>query len=98
MRRLVLAKLVESKKGHGGGFRLAWLPKEILLREVLDAVDYDLDPDRCAFGWAECDPEQPCPLHPAWSEMKESFNHWADTTTLETAAAIREKSGRRGQS
>ncbi len=94
MRKLVLSKLVGSKKGHGGGFSLAWTPSEILLREVLDAIDYDLDPDRCAFGWDECDPNNPCPLHPAWSEMKESFNSWADTTTLETAATIRRTSGR----
>jgi Rrf2 family protein len=95
MRKLVVAKLADSKKGHGGGFRLAWSPDQILLREVMDAVDYDLDPDRCAFGWEECDPKKPCPLHPAWSEMKMTFNSWADTTSLKAAAEIRRTSGRR---
>ena len=94
MRRLVLAKLVESRKGHGGGFSLTRAPSEIRFREILTAVDYDLDPERCAFGWDDCDAGAPCPLHPAWSLMKDSFADWANHTTLAEVDPTLEKSRR----
>lgn len=85
MRKLVLAELVSSQKGHGGGFRLAKAAKEICFREIMTAMDYEIDEERCAFGWDQCNDEMPCPLHPAWSVMKEKFNNWAITTPLDTA-------------
>jgi len=82
LRRLVLAGILESRKGRGGGFTLARPPGQILFREILQAVDaYPLE-DRCAFGWGTCDPDNPCPLHDSWTRMSESFREWAATTTL----------------
>jgi len=82
LRRLVLAGILESRKGRGGGFTLARPPDQILFREILQAVDaYPLE-DRCAFGWGTCDPHNPCPLHDSWTRMSESFREWAATTTL----------------
>ena len=83
MRRLVLAGLVTSQKGHGGGFSLARAPAKVRFSDILAAAGYDLLPDRCAFGWGRCNPTHPCPLHPAWSRLNEQFNGWASTTTLD---------------
>ncbi len=85
LRKLVVAELLTSQKGHGGGFVLARPSGSIHVREVLDAVDYEEDPERCAFGWDSCDPDHPCPLHPAWSVLKSSFQTWAGETTLASA-------------
>ena len=86
MRRLVVAELVDSQKGHGGGFTLTRPPEAITFAEVLAAVEPDLDPERCAFGWEACDPDEPCPLHPAYSAFKESMQEWAEGTTFASAA------------
>lgn len=82
LRRMVVAGLLASRKGHGGGFTLARPAAEIRFRDVLEAVDYPIGGDRCAFGWGACDPRHPCPLHGAWSEMVRGFSAWAETRTL----------------
>ncbi|HFE47090.1 MAG TPA: transcriptional regulator, partial [Nannocystis exedens] len=40
MRRLVVAGLVDSQRGHGGGFRLAKPPGAIRFFDILEAMDY----------------------------------------------------------
>lgn len=82
MRRLVLAQLVESHKGHGGGFALLRRAASINIQAVLVALDCDPATDRCAFGWETCDPDNPCLLHPAWSVLNAQFRAWAGSTTL----------------
>ncbi|MCP4007711.1 MAG: Rrf2 family transcriptional regulator [bacterium] len=82
LRRLVVAGVLESYKGVGGGFELARPPSEIPFTEILAAVDAYPGDDRCVFGWGACDPSDPCPLHPAWVQMSEAFRSWASTTTL----------------
>ncbi len=82
LRRLVVAGLLESRKGHGGGFRLAKAPAEISFGAVLRAADFEIEEGHCAFGWNDCDPAHPCPLHPAWSRLNESLSSWAENTTL----------------
>lgn len=83
LRRLVLDGLLTSRKGHGGGFALARPPGEIRFADILSAADFTLTPDRCAFGWGHCNDRNPCPLHPAWSQLKGAFTEWAATTTLD---------------
>lgn len=82
LRRLVLADLLESKKGFGGGFVLARPPEVISFREILQAVDSYPTVGRCAFGWGQCDGDRPCPMHDAWARMRRSFEQWAEETTL----------------
>ena len=82
LRRLVLAGVLESRKGRGGGFTLSRSPDRILFREILQAVDAYPREDRCAFGWGACDPTRPCPLHDSWSRMSAAFRDWAATTTF----------------
>jgi len=85
MRRLVLAGLVQSRKGHGGGFALSRPPRAITIENVLVASDAAPEAGQCAFGWGACDTERPCPLHPTWSRLLESITTWARQTTLEMA-------------
>jgi Rrf2 family protein len=82
LRRLVLADLLVSQKGQGGGFVLARSPEEIRFIEILAAVDSYPTKGRCAFGWGVCDEVNPCPLHDTWSELNDAIRDWAATTTL----------------
>ena len=88
LRRLVVARLLVSQKGHHGGFSLARSGREIRFEDVLKACDYEPDPDACAFGWDNCDPVHPCPLHPAWAELKRAYSDWAERTTLADLATV----------
>ena len=82
LRRLVLAGLLVSQKGQGGGFVLARPPGEIRFIDILAAVDAYPSEGRCAFGWGACDETNPCPLHETWSQLNDTIHAWAATTTL----------------
>jgi Rrf2 family protein len=87
LRQLVVAGLLEGRKGHGGGFRLARDPEDIRFSDVLEALE-ELGPvERCAFGWEACDESRPCPLHPAWKTLQVALRDWAERTTLADVAA-----------
>jgi Rrf2 family protein len=83
MRRLVEAGLLDSQKGHGGGFRIAKPLSEIHFSDILEAVDRDVRPEGCVFGWKTCDANDPCPLHPFWKRLKDDVEDWAREYTLE---------------
>jgi Rrf2 family protein len=82
MRRMVIAQLVHSQRGHGGGFTLAREPAEIRFIDLLEALDFELDQTRCAFGIGSCDAANPCPLHDSWAELRSDFKSWARNHTL----------------
>lgn len=82
MRRMVVADLLVSQKGQGGGFLLSRPPGEITFIDILTAVDAFPAEGRCAFGWGECDEGRPCPLHRSWSEMNVRLQSWAAGNTL----------------
>lgn len=82
LRRLVSAKLLEAQKGPGGGFVVAQALGKTRFVDILVAVDYESDPQRCAFGWGQCDPSNFCPLHSSWAKLKQEFHDWARKNTL----------------
>jgi Rrf2 family protein len=98
LRRLVLAGILESRKGQGGGFALARAPDRITFDDVLQAVDAAPRVDRCAFGWGACDAKHPCPLHDSWGPISTAFSQWAAKTTLaDTRRAMRSAARARRQ-
>jgi len=94
LRRLVLAGLLESQKGQGGGFSLARAPGEIAFIDILSAIDAYPAQGRCAFGWGECDAANPCPLHHSWNYLNEQIRDWAAGTNLEEMARFSSSSPR----
>ena len=90
LRRLVLAGLLVSQKGQGGGFSLARPAVEIPFIDILNAVDAFPADGRCAFGWGSCDQLSPCPLHGAWSRLSNQLRDWADDTNLAEVATAAE--------
>ncbi len=82
LRRMVVAGLLESQKGHGGGFTLAMPPRFVRFLDIMMAADFRPDPTHCAFGWGACKPAMPCPLHPTWNGLNEALCTWAANTTL----------------
>ena len=88
LRRLVVAKLLLSQKGRGGGFSLSRPPERITFFQVLAAVDAAPEDGPCAFGWGQCSSEHPCPMHDAWSEISGAFYTWAIKTTLADVSSV----------
>jgi len=83
---LVRKGLLASRRGPGGGFRLARRPELITLRDVVAAVD-GLDQFlECAVGLERCADDAPCPLHDSWKGLRTQFLHYLETTTVEQMA------------
>jgi Rrf2 family protein len=82
MRRLVESQLVESSKGHAGGFKLARKPSLITYENILEAVGYEKPISNCVFGWGKCRDSKPCPMHGSWTQLNKLFVDWAGNTTL----------------
>lgn len=82
MRRLAAHGIVDSKKGHHGGFKLARPAAEIRFLDILRAVEFGPIKDHCLFGLGNCDENNPCPLHAEWEILKHQIEQWARMHTL----------------
>ncbi|MBZ5502536.1 MAG: Rrf2 family transcriptional regulator [Acidobacteriia bacterium] len=83
--------LLKSRRGPGGGFRLARGPEHISLRDVVAAIDGTEDFYRCVAGLAGCSEEAPCPLHDMWKHFRENLMVSLETSTLDSMAKVVKK-------
>jgi Rrf2 family protein len=75
--------LVNSARGTGGGFTLARPPAQITLREVVEAVEGPIVPNRCLIGQGTCDKDATCSVHPVWRRVQTEVVAILDGITLE---------------
>jgi Rrf2 family transcriptional regulator, iron-sulfur cluster assembly transcription factor len=81
-----------SRRGPGGGFRLARTPQLITLRDVVAAIDGLDQFAECAVGLEGCSDDSPCPLHDTWKGLRTQMMNYLETTTLaDMAAALTRK-------
>ena len=71
--RLIIAGLVESKRGTSGGITLARPPHQISLREVIEAVEGPLALNACLAAASTCNRETNCKVHPVWVRAQEAL-------------------------
>ena len=78
--------LVTSSRGTGGGFMLARPASAITLREVVEAVEGPILPNRCLFG-IPCDRGgHTCRVHSVWQQVQTEVVGILDGVTIETLA------------
>ncbi len=81
--------IVNSYRGTGGGFTLGRLPSKITLREVVEAVEGPIVPNRCLIGAGSCDRDAECNVHPVWRKVQTQVVAILDSVTLEELARIK---------
>ena len=74
--------LLESRKGSGGGFRLARPADEISIFDVVDPVDKVSRWDHCFMGLPECSEEEPCAMHERWKVVRDDYLAMLRDTSL----------------
>lgn len=86
-------KLITSSKGPGGGYSLARNPADISLREVITAVDGELElEETCVLGLDECRDDAPCVLHDFWKNVRAQYlRAVADSSLLDAANVLNKK-------
>ncbi len=91
--KLRKARLIEAKKGPGGGYMIAIDPKKIRLADIVQAVGESTAPVLCTVGKKDkyCSGVAPCPLQPHWIELKKQIDAFFNGHTL--ADIIRQKGG-----
>ena len=83
MQELTTAGIIESFRGPNGGVGLARSAKEIRVLDVITAIDGTGLFTECALGLPQCDSNDPCPLHEAWSKRKADILKLFEQTSLD---------------
>ncbi|MEE9255929.1 MAG: Rrf2 family transcriptional regulator [bacterium] len=74
--------ILESRKGPGGGFRLALPPEQISLRRIVYTIDGGDPFDACISCSSKCEDDPLCPLHDKWKGVKEVIFDFMDSTSV----------------
>ena len=94
LRKLGQKKLVRSFKGVRGGYQLARPAERIYVSEILTASQ-DSHVGRCILGLAQCDDQDPCPLHSHWKGLRVQIEETLESTTLADLAGTVKRARRK---
>ena len=78
--------IVNSYRGTGGGFTLGRPSSRITLREVVEAVEGPIIPNRCLTGKGACGKADECLVHPVWRMVQGQIVQVLDGVTIEELA------------
>lgn len=90
LKQLAAAEILSSRRGVGGGFRLARSPEELTVYEVIAAVDPIKRITTCPLG-LKSHRDQLCPLH---NKLDSAMEHVEDVLRQSTIAEVIADPGR----
>jgi Rrf2 family protein len=82
MQVLTRHRIVNSRKGRGGGFHFTDERNNPTLYAVILVMEGDSCFKKCAFGFMNCNNHNPCPLHEQYVSIRESFHSLAQSETI----------------
>jgi Rrf2 family iron-sulfur cluster assembly transcriptional regulator len=82
LQTLVAEGLLESRRGRGGGFRLARDPRLITLLDVVEPFDHFRSEPRCLLDRPSCSHAAPCSLHAQWRPVRDTLVQALHDTTV----------------
>lgn len=82
--------LVNSYRGTGGGFTLGKPASRITLREVVEAVDGPIIPNRCLMEKDSCERSDHCLVHDVWNRVRTQVVATLEAVTIEELAQIKQ--------
>jgi Rrf2 family transcriptional regulator, iron-sulfur cluster assembly transcription factor len=77
--------LVSSSRGTGGGFMLGRPAAQITMREVVEAVEGPILPNRCLLG-NSCERSGECQVHRVWRQVQSQVVETLEGVTIESLA------------
>lgn len=84
MAALRKAGLVNSVRGHMGGYELALPPEEIVVGDIIRILEGPISPIDCIGDNAvACEREEQCVTKFLWQKLKDSIEDVLDSTTLQ---------------
>ena len=80
-RKLRLAGIVESVRGRKGGYIYAKDPLFVSIKDIMNAVDEDLDATSCS-GSSTCHHGKKCNAHNLWSDLNNVVDSFLSNVTI----------------
>jgi Rrf2 family iron-sulfur cluster assembly transcriptional regulator len=80
-RKLRIAGIVESVRGRKGGYVYAKDPFLVSIKDIMDAVDEDLDATSCNRS-SSCHHGKKCNAHNLWCELNEVVDSFLSNVTI----------------
>tara|TARA_B100001059_G_scaffold224569_1_gene250803 strand:+ start:390 stop:836 length:447 start_codon:yes stop_codon:yes gene_type:complete len=75
-------KVVTSRRGPGGGYKLNRECSKITLFEIITAVDENIDQTQCG-GSMNCLKDKPCSSHHVWTGLNKIIKNYMESITIE---------------
>ncbi len=88
LQSLTESKIIESRKGKAGGFKLAKKASELKLIDVVIAIDGDEIFNNCVMGFTNCTKDKKCMLHDEWQGI---LNNAMDMLSRDTLDSFKNK-------
>ncbi len=89
--KLKKAGMVKSIRGPKGGYYLSRKPEEIVVGDIIRAMDESIEPVFCARpnrDRKKCRRESRCPAQVVWKEAGQRLREYLDSTSLGTMCKI----------
>lgn len=74
--------IIKSRKGPMGGFMLGQPAENIILYDVVNALDGTEFLDKCVLGFPECSSDNPCPKHESWGALRDQIKQTMLESTI----------------
>lgn len=80
---LVKNGILKSYRGPNGGVSLAVPSNELSLFDIVASIDGDRLFKKCILRVNRCNADNPCPLHPIWTNVSDKIKDVFENTTLD---------------
>ena len=80
-RKLRIAGIVKSIRGRKGGYSYAKDPSNISIKEIMNAVEEDMDATSCN-GSSTCHHGKKCNTHNLWHELNQVVDNYLSKITI----------------
>ncbi len=74
--------LLEAERGRGSGYMLSSEPSDILVRDILEAIEGSMALQRCLLWGGHCSDQNPCPLHYRMKALRPQLDAILNEITL----------------
>ena len=80
-RKLRIAGIVRSIRGRNGGYLYAKDPSIVSIKEIMNAVEEDMDATSCN-GLSTCKDGKKCNTHNLWQELNQIVDNYLSKITI----------------
>ena len=87
LQELQRARIVSSRSGPAGGYRLAGPPEDITILEIVETLEGPIQTSECALRGGPCHWDEVCAMHWVWSSARAALSDSLRAATLARVAA-----------